>query len=404
MAAWRHGLRALRHRNFRLYVVGLLVSQAGTYMQQVAEGWLIYRLTNSAFSLGLVGFIVLVPLLPWALVSGALADRMSRRTLMLLAQFGQMVPPLGLAWVIWSGQVHVWHVIVADICMAAFGALDQPTRQALVANTTDLADLDSAITISAASFSVARVLGPALAGSLIALFGETICFTVNGLSFLAVAAALLAMRLPAHSPVAHAKSLSASLLDGLHYVRTDPVLLALIGVLLLMNLFIVPVQVLLPVFARDILASGAEGLGWLTAGAGAGAVVGSLLMLRVSTTRPWLVISWLSGVMVIALLAFAVSRNFGLSSLSLTVLTGAIIAAKVLATAQIQGRLQDEMRGRVMSLVTLVEAGIPRLGGLGIGLLAGIGGATLALSLAAASYLAAALGLRRWALPTRNSS
>jgi MFS family permease len=366
---------------------GLLISQTGTYMQQMAESWLVYRLTNSAFSLGLVGFITMVPLIPWGLVAGALADRLPRRTLLAATQLGQVFPPLILAALTWSHQVQVWHVVVVDFMMGALAALDQPARQALVVDTTRLEDVDSAIALTASGFNLARVVGPAVAGILIATLGETVCFTINGLSFLAVAAALAMMHLPKCPSTTNQRSLGTSLIDGGRYLAREHLIFALIGLMIVVNLFIIPYQTLLPVFARDILSTGAVGLGFLTTAAGIGAILSSLGMANVPIGRRGLLVVLLVVTATGATLAFAFSRNFLVSCLILVLVSGAVVALKVLALTFIQRQVLDELRGRVMSVVMLFEAGVPRLGGLGAGFLAVRLGAPLALGLGALGCL-----------------
>ena len=386
-SGWQRNFRAFSHRNFRLYIFGLVVSQTGTYMQLMAEGWLVYRLTNSAFSLGLVGFIAMVPLIPWTLVAGALADRLPRQALLAVTQLAQVFPPLLLAVLTWSNHVQVWHVGVINFIMGALSALDQPSRQALVADTTQPEDLDNAIALSASGFNIARVIGPALAGVLIATLGETVCFAVNGISFLAVSAALAAMRLPKRQMTTGKCSLGTSLMDGGRYLVGERVILTLIGLMLIVNLFIVPYQTLLPVFARDILAAGAVGLGFLTTAAGVGAILSSFGVANLPPGRRGLLAVRLGVVAGVATLAFAFSWNFVLSCLVLILVSGAVVAIKVLAITFVQRQVRDDLRGRVMSVVVLFDAGVPRLGGLGAGYLTVQLGAPLTLGLGALGCL-----------------
>jgi predicted MFS family arabinose efflux permease len=389
----KRAFRALRHLNFRLYLLGLFVSMIGTYMQIVAEGWLVYRLTNSAFTLGLVGFVAAIPLVPWTLVAGALADRMSRRTLLAMTQIGQVLPPLLLAALTWSGHVQVWHVIVTNVVMGMLSAVDQPTRQALVLQTTGPSDLDNAIALSASAFNVARVIGPAIAGVLVAFLGEAACFALNGVSFLAALVALLAMRLSERAPVTHQPSLGQSLIDGGRYLARERVILALIGLAAIVSLFVLPYQTLLPVFARDILGAGAVGLGLLGTAAGLGAVVGALSSTAIPPRARGSSALALGLIVSVVATGFALCGYFPLACLLLALVSAAVVAIKVLTFTLIQVRVRDELRGRVMSMTLLLVGSAPRVGGLAAGYLAARSSAPLALELGALACLVCVIGL-----------
>lgn len=391
--------RALAYREFRLYTFGLVASQIGTYMQQVAEGWLVYRLTNSALALGLVGFVILLPLAPLTLIAGAIADRFPRRNLLFLIQLGQIFPPLVLAVLTWSNLVQVWHVIVIDMVMSAFTSIDQPVRQALLADTVPSEGLNNAIAISATGYNVARVIGPTIAGIIVALFGEAICFAFNGFSFVAVAIALVAMRIPARALSANRTSLKASLIDNVRYIRRERFILAAIGVIVIVNLFVVPYQTLLPVFARDILQAGPMGLGLLVTASGVGAILGSLGIASLPPSRRKWTVVLLSLTAAAATLGFTVAQDLIGACALLVVVSGAVVALKVLAYTIAQAHVRDELRGRVMSVVTLSDAGAPRLGGLFAGLFANVWGAPLALQLGAVGCLVCTIGLS-WLMPS----
>ncbi|MCL4488230.1 MAG: MFS transporter [Chloroflexi bacterium] len=392
----RPTFRALQYREFRLYLFGLVASFVGTYMQQVAEGWLVYRITNSAFALGLVGFVILVPLAPLTLLAGVVADRFPRRGVLLLSQIGQIIPPFVLAALTWSHQVQLWHVIVVDLTMSAFASIDQPVRQALLAETVGPGELENAIAISTTGFNVARVIGPAVAGVIVAVWGEAVCFALNGVSFLLIAAALLAMHLPERLSVAREVSFKTNITDGARYLGRAPVLLAAIASIVIINLFIVPYQTLLPIFARDIVGSGAPGLGFLVMAAGIGAILGSLAIAHSSSGGQSRALIWLGLAAPVALVGFTFFRNMLLACLALILVSGAVVALKVVAYTLVQTRVQDDLRGRVMSVLTLSDAGMPRSGGLFAGLLASLWGAPLALQLGAVGCLLGTLALNQW--------
>jgi MFS family permease len=395
-ASWTsQTFRALEYREFRLYIFGLVVSQIGTYMQQVAEGWLVYRLTNSAFALGFVGFIILLPLAPLTLVAGAIADRFPRRNLLFLVQIGQVFPPLILAALTWSHQVQVWHVIVIDLVMSALTSIDQPVRQAFLADTVPVEGLNNAIAISATGYNVARVIGPMIAGIGVALFGEAICFAFNGLSFTAVAVALVAMHVSERVLSASRTSLKANLIDNVRYLAGERVILAAISMIIIVDLFIVPYQTLLPVMARDILKAGPLGLGFLVTASGVGAVVGSLSIASLPSGRRGLALVWLGFAASVATLGFAAMPNLLLACGLLVLVSGLVVALKVLAYTFAQARVHDDLRGRVMSVVTLSDAGAPRLGGLFAGSFASFWGAPFALQVGALACVLCTIGLNK---------
>ena len=382
---------SLKNPAFRLYLFGLMVSLAGTYMQVVAEGWLVYELTDSAFSLGLVSFVVMIPLGPWALVAGALADRMPRKTLLAVSQIVQIVPPLVLAALTWSGRVQVWHIVLVDLIMGAAAAVDHPTRQALIVDVVGPEELSNAFALSAAGANVARVVGPAIAGVLISSIGVEGAYVVNGLSFLAVLIALAFIRVPKHERPARHASVGANLVEGARYLLGERAIVSLIILMTLVSFFVLPYQTLLPVFARDVLAAGATGLGFLTSVAGLGAILGALAIAVLSRGRRGLLA--LALVPVVALLAagFALSESLVLSCMILMLVSAGVAALKTLGFTLIQILTQDELRGRVTSILLLIMAATPRLGGLAAGYVASQVGGPVTLSLGAAGCLVCGL-------------
>jgi MFS family permease len=383
-------LGAFRHANYRLYLFGLVVSQTGTWMQYVAEGLLVYRLTRAPLSLGLLGFLPMLPLVPLMILSSALADRLPRRKLLVVVQLGSVVPPLWLAGLTWTGSVQVWHVVVVEVFMQAFAALDLPARQALIVDTVNAEDLDTAVALSASVFNLARVVGPVLGGALVAWAGEAACFALNGASFLFVAAALLLMRVPAHAMVARGQSLTTNTVDAVRYIMRERLLLATLLLAVVVGLFVMPYQRFLPVFAVDILAAGEMGVGILNAAAGVGAVIGAIGL-------AWLVSVWpgrrgrlalgLGMVLPLTLVVFALSKAFWLSVGTAALVGAGVVAVRSLAFTLAQIHIQDELRGRVMGMLIMVSISAMRVGELGVGVLANWSSTALALILAAGGCL-----------------
>jgi MFS family permease len=377
---------ALRHRNFRLFFAGQLFSLVGTWMQSVAQGWLVLQLSNSALMLGLVGASSSAPILALSLVGGTLADRLSKRHLLIATQCAAMLLAFGLWGLVASGAVQTWHVLVMALGLGVVMSFDIPTRQAFVVEMVGKEDLVNAIALNSSAFNAARMVGPAVAGVLIASAGTANCFLINGLSFLAVIAALFLMdsRL-LNGPRQPGRS---SLREGLGEIRQflgqsrpQLVVLCMISVL---SVCILPYAVLMPLFARDVLAVGARGLGVLMSATGVGAMTGALTVAtfggRGSRSR-WLFSSSL--LVSASMLGFSLSRSYPLS-LALLFFGGfGIVAQATTSNGFLQLSVPDALRGRMMGLFGIMFMGMMPLGNLVAGFLAHLFGAPLALGLGA---------------------
>ncbi len=354
--------RALRHRNYRLFVGGQLISLVGTWLQSVAQAWLVYRLARSALLLGLVGFSGQLPVLLLSPLGGAAADRLDRRRVLLATQTSAMVLALLLGLLTVAHAVTVPAVMAIAAGLGVVNAFDMPTRQSFVIEMVTRDDLPNAIALNSSMVNAARMLGPAVAGVLVAAVGEGWCFILNGLSYVAVILALLRIRVPARvRPVP--PSMLAHLAGGFRFAaRSGPIraLLTLIGVI---SLFGMPYAVLMPLFADRVLGVGAKGLGLLMGSSGIGALGGALLLARrraVKGLGRWVVTA--AAVFGLSLILFALSRRLGVS-LALLFVTG---LATVLQTAASNTLLQtlspDDMRGRVMSLFSMMFLGMAPFG------------------------------------------
>jgi MFS family permease len=249
----RHPFRALRHWNYRLYFIGQLISLSGTWMQTIAQNWLVYRLTGSPAGLGIMNGLSILPLFPLALFGGSLADRFPRRWLIVITQSLMMFQAFLLAWLTWSGHVQVWHVWVMAMLLAAFQMLDVPARQAFVVEMVGEEDLGNAIALNSSLFNFARIIGPSLAGLVVATLGEAMAFFLNGVSFLAVIAGLLAMRLPGSTARRVRAGSASDPLAGLARIRADATLWGLVSMVGVSAFLSMPYTTLLPVFARTSL-------------------------------------------------------------------------------------------------------------------------------------------------------
>jgi MFS family permease len=394
-----HTFRALRHRNFRLFIGGQIVSLIGTWMQNVAQSWLVYRLTHSELLLGTAWFCAQIAVFALGPLGGIAADRFSRQKVVIVTQTLSMLQAFVLAALTLSGRVQVWHVLVLAGLLGVINAFDMPGRQALVIQMTSKEDLINAISLNSAVFNAARVVGPSVAGLLLAVVGEGTCFLINGISFLAVIVSLTAMRLPRSKPKVHAP-MWRHLVDGFRYAASHSVVrrvLALMGAATLAGM---PGLVLMPFFADDIFHRGSRGLGILMGAMGIGAVVGTLTLAR--RTR----LSGLGSVMVFSglttgacYLGFASSPSYYLSLAVMPVIGYSVMRQMASANTTIQTLIPDEYRGRIMALYSMTVVGLGPFGSLAAGAMAGRFGARITMGaggmLALASSLVFAWHLRR---------
>jgi MFS family permease len=369
---WRKIFRALSNRNFRLFVSGQLVSLLGTWMQQMAMSWLLYRLTHSPFALGLMSFVSNGPGFIISPLAGGLADRLDRRKLLVITQSLAMVQALILAALTLSGHVQVWQLFCLGAFTGVITGVDTPVRQAFVMDLLeDRRDLSNAISLNASVFNGARLVGPALAGLAIALWGEGWCFLLNGLSYIAVILALLSMRLQASPPVVHTNGYWASLKEGVAYVYRTPALRNILGLVALVSLVGLPYSVLVPVYVRTVLHGGPDTLGYLMGSVGAGALVGALYLASrpdaIGLERLIYRAPMLFG---LSLVAYSQSHTLWLS-MGLSFLLGLGMMLQ-LASSNIllQTLAEESKRGRVMSLYAMSFLGMTPIGGLLIGTMA----------------------------------
>jgi MFS family permease len=385
-------LRSLRHRNYRLFFAGQLISLTGTWMQSVAQAWLAYSLTHSAAVLGFVGFAGQIPALLFSPAGGVVADRFARRQVLLATQATSMLLAFTLAALTLAGRVSVSWILVLAALSGVVNAFDIPTRQAFAMDMVGRGDLVNAIALNSSIFNGARVVEPAIAGILVARIGEGWCFLVNGVSYLAVLGSLLAMRLPAPVRGAHTTSAWASVREGFVYAsRARPVraLLLLLGVVSLTGM---PYVVLMPVFAREILGGGARELGLLMGCAGMGALLGAIVLAsRKNVKGLGTFVAVCAGGMGISLIAFAFSRDFRLSALLLVPVGFFVMSQMASSNTLIQSLIPDAMRGRVMSLYAMMFMGMAPIGALVAGFLAARIGAPATLAGGGAICIAGAL-------------
>jgi MFS family permease len=389
--AVRHTFRALRHRNFRLFISGQVVSLVGTFMQNMAQSWLVYRLTHSELLLGTCWFCSQIAVFALGPLGGLAADRYSRHKLVIVTQTAAMLQAFTLAALTLTGRVQVWHVLVLAGCLGVINAFDMPGRQSLVIQMTSREDLLNAISLNSAVFNAARVVGPALAGIAVAVVGEGVCFLLNGVSFIAVIGCLLAMRVaPFESKVV--ESPWEHLLDGFRYTARDHAVRRLLGLMAAATLSGMPVFVLMPFFADGIFHHGSQGLGFLMGGMGIGAVVGTLGLARETGLTGLPRVMVLSGLAVgAAYLIFAFSGSYLLSLAVMPFMGFGVMRQMASANTTIQTLIRDEYRGRVMALYAMTVVGLGPFGSLAAGALASRFGARATVAAGGVMAICAAL-------------
>lgn len=396
MARLPRGLRPFGHRAFRLFWFGQAISLTGTWMQTVAQGWLVLQLASDApLALGMLGVAQFAPVLVLGLLGGVAADAIPKRAALIATQVAALVLALVLALLVLSGHVEIWHVLLLALLMGVVNAFDMPIRQSFVVEMVGREDVASAVALNSALFNGTRVIGPAVAGLLIASIGMAACFLLNAASYGAVIVGLLLIREKDLVPVARRhldpglRPVLADLAEGLRYVRGTPTTLLVIGVVGVVSVSALNMGVVLPLVTRDLLAGGPETFGFLAAATGAGSLVSAMSMAvsgRVSIGRLML------GAAIIGLATMGLAFSSWLAlSLALLFLVGwGLIAMAATTNTILQLATPDRLRGRVMSVYTTVFAGSTPIGSLLTGVLAGIGGISLALLVGGAAVLVTA--------------
>jgi MFS family permease len=364
-------VRALGHRNYRLYWIGQLISLTGTWMQSTAQQWLVYRLTGSPLKLGTVTFLASLPVMLFSLFAGVVIDRVDKRRFLVFIQSGMMLLAFALAALTYTGVVQYWHVLVLATLLGLANTFDMPARQAFTVEMVGKEDLMNAIALNSSMFNGARLVGPAIAGLLVARVGETAAFTLNGLSFLAVIAGLLMMRLPPFTPRDGRLTPLADLKEGLDYIARSRTVLSLVIVAAIPSIFGFPYTALIPVMAGKVLGLGADGFGVLVSAVGAGALVGAVSLAVLGNFRhKGLLLTAATFAFAGALAGFALSRSTGLSIVALAFAGWGMVAQLATTNTLLQLTIPDVLRGRVMSAYLWAVVGLAPVGSLILGSLA----------------------------------
>lgn len=365
-------LRAFRYRNYRLFFSGQAVSLIGTWMQQVALGWLVYRMTDSAFLLGVVGFATQIPTFLLATLAGVFADKYSNHKIIIATQTLAMIQAFVLAYLTLSHQVTIWHIIVLSVFIGLINAFDMPTRQSFVIEMVENKnDLPNAIALNSSMFNSARLIGPTAAGFLISSVGEGMCFLLNAVSYTAVIAALFAMNIKRKKKTKVKKKVLSELKEGLKYSYNFKPIRAILQMIAVVSLAGMPYTILMPVIARDILQGNASTLGFLMGAVGIGAVAGAIYLASRKTVlglSRW--IYYASAIFGISIILVSFSRNVPLS-IFLMLFTGfGMMVQMASCNTVLQTIVDDDKRGRVMSLYVTAFMGVAPFGSLIAGSLA----------------------------------
>ncbi len=381
--------RALYSRNYRLFFGGQGISFIGTWMQQIAMSWLVYRMTNSAFLLGLIGFSSQICSFFFSPFAGVLSDRWNRHHILVATQSLALVQAFILAYLTLTGTIAVHHLVILSLFLGFVNAFDIPTRQAFVVEMVEKReDLGNAIALNSFLFNGARLVGPSIAGILISILGEGLCFFLNGLSFLAVIIALLSMKISSNKRESEKTQILQGVKEGFIYAFGFPPIRSIILFLGWISLVGTANTTLMPVFAKDILRGGSQTYGFLMAAIGVGAIIGAIFLAsRRSVLGLGRIIAIASGIFGIGLISFSLSQTLWLS-MFLLLLTGLGMMVHMASSNTIlQTMVDDDKRGRVMSLFAMAFMGMAPFGSLAGGSLAGMIGASTTLIIGGATCL-----------------
>lgn len=365
-------LRALRYYNFRLYFSGQAISLIGTWTQRVAVSWLVYKITQSAFMLGLVAFAGQIPVLLLSPYAGAYVDRHSRYRTLLFTQIASMVQAGLLAMIVWMGNYNVTVIILLSIMLGAINAFDTPSRQSfMIILVEEREHLPNAIALNSSMVTFAKLVGPAVAGILLSSYGEDICFLINFLSFLAVIISLLLMKLkiPAHPK--HTEPIWSGLTEGFRYVKNNRGLRSAVLLAAAMSLIALPYSNLLPIYAASIFQGDVTTFSWLNSISGLGALMGAIFIATLKSGKNFMkIISYAALLFCGGLIAFSYTKNFRLALLFIMIAEGGLLVEVAATNTFIQTHVDEHMRGRVVSYYVMAFLGMQPIGGLLIGSLA----------------------------------
>ena len=365
-------LRALRYYNFRLYFSGQAISLIGTWMQRIAVSWLVYSLTPSAFMLGLVAFAGQIPVLLLSPYAGAYVDRHSRYKTLLFTQVASMIQAGLLALVVWMGNYNVTIIILLSVLLGCINAFDTPSRQSfMIVLVENKADLPNGIALNSSMVTLARLLGPAVAGILLSSYGEDVCFLINFLSFIAVIVSLLFMKIKIPMRPKNTEPIWAGLKEGYHYIKGNIGLRSVIFLTATISLLVMPYITLLPLYAASVFKGNVTTFSWLNSVSGLGALMGALYIATRKPGSKYLkIIAYAALLFSTGLILFSYTKNFKLALIFIMIAEGGMLTQIAASNTFIQTHVDESMRGRVISYYVMAFLGMQPIGGLLIGSLA----------------------------------
>ncbi len=392
------GLRALRHRNFRLFYSGQAISLTGTWIQQIALSWLVYRTTGSAFLLGLVTFCSQIPMLLFLPLAGLLSDRLDRRRIMLTAYGLAALQAVALGALTLSGAIRVWHILLLGFVYGAVMAFETPARQSLISQmVASRDDLPNAIALNSVLMNSGRLIGPSIAGLLLVFISEGWCFLINAASFMAIVISVSCMRLAPRPTPIERRSLMHDFGVAARYAWQNRPIRLFLAQVALISLTASPYTVLMPIFARDVFGGDAHTLGFLVGSGGLGAVIGTAFL----TTRPNVfelsrLVPFTAGAAGLSLMFVGMSHSYALSLAFMAILGFGIIVTAASVNMMLQTLVDDDKRGRIVSFYAMAFLGMAPVGGLLAGTVAGHVGAPGTAMINGAVCLLGTLALARW--------
>jgi MFS family permease len=365
-------LRALQYRNFRLYFSGQAISLIGTWMQRMAVSWLVYSITHSALMLGVVGFAGQIPVLLLSPYAGAFSDRHSRYKILLTTQIASMIQAGLLTALVMAGFYNIPAIIFLSVLLGVINAFDTPSRQSLmILLVENKKDLPNAIALNSSMVTLARLIGPAMAGILLSSFGEGVCFLINFLSFIAVIVSLLLMRLKKHERMKANENIWEGLAQGYSYLKHNRTIRDVILLMALTSFFVMPYSTLLPVYAKDVFKGNVTTFSWFNSLSGLGALLGAIYMAILKPGKNLLrIIIFACSMFAINLILFSIIHNLFLALLFIMLAESGMLSQIAASNTYIQTNVEERMRGRVISYYVMAFQGMQPIGSLLIGLMA----------------------------------
>ena len=358
-------LAALRHPNFRLFWSGQCVSLVGTWMQRASQAWLVLEMTDSPFLLGLIGVMQFLPVLLLSLVAGVVADRVPKRSLIIATQAGLLLQALTLSALVYTARIEYWHILVLALLQGVCSAFDTPTRQSFMVEMVGKEDLMNAISLNSAVFNAARIIGPAIGGLIMDQFGAGLAFLLNGLSYVFVIYALLKIKVATTSAVKRVRNMGTEIREGLDYALRNPAVFETLALVGLLGIFALNMSILIPVLARDVLGQSAAGYGLLMSAMGVGAVLGATTLASFAHRGPSRkVLFGGAAALTVTQLAMSQASDYTASLILLFIMGWALIPYSATANSSLQVAAPDHLRGRVMSLHSLLNGGTSPIGNL----------------------------------------